>query len=355
MSKGAALTAAAAVSLGIATVVLVWKRARKRRRVIARYTSTVTGRPWYREIVVTDQITSAGNVRALHLGHEANEPESQFLLCNGHVVAADALRFKPHLQYSLLAFGWHASGFADSSRAALIGVAGGALLHFWASCVPGGEHLRVDAVELDAAMVGAARAHLGLSALEPPHGQTTLHVADGAAWLREAEDESYDLLVVDLDMGALLPNEDEQAGGSSSGVCGAGHGCSTSSDSGNGSQRKRVARSKSDPVRDMYRVLSSRGVLVVNEYREDTPSERLKASLRLVRSLRRFFPQVHVVRTTTHHNVMMFAPVERAPGCDDAPALAARASKMHLGGIDIHALVAALPANRHQVYDAHDT
>ena len=123
-------------------------------------------------------------------------------------------------------------------------------------------------------------------------------------------------------------------------------------DASGGSTRKRAlaARLKPDPVRDMYRVLSSRGVLVVNEYREDTPSERLKQSLRLARSLRRFFPQVHVVRTTTHHNVMMLAPVERAAGCDDASALAARAGKLHLGGIDMQALVFALPPNRHQVY-----
>ena len=30
------------------------------------------------------------------------------------------------------------------------------------------------------------------------------HVADGAAWLRGAEDEAYELLCCDLDVGSLL-------------------------------------------------------------------------------------------------------------------------------------------------------
>ena len=99
----------------------------------------------------------------------------------------------------------------------------------------------------------------------------------------------------------------------------------------------------------MYRVLTSHGVLVVNEYSEEPPSVRLESSLRLVRELRRFFPEVHQVRTTTHHNVMVLAPVTPVKG--DLAERAARASEaLTLGGIDLGKLMAGMPENRYQVY-----
>ena len=244
-------------------------------------------RPWYKEIVVTEErVDSVTAIRSLHLGSEDTVPESRVTMRNGEAIVD--LRHKQHLQYTLLAFAWLGRGFeandeGEPARAALIGVAGGSLLHFWRERVPGGSELLVDAVELDGAVLDAARDHLGLSACEtPPNGKCTFHVGDGAAFLREAEDEAYDLLVVDLDMGALVSKTDH--------------------------------RKKHDPARDMYRVLSSRGVLVVNEFSEEPVAERLESSLRLVRQLRRFFPEVHQIRTTTHHNVMVVAAVDRKGG-----------------------------------------
>ena len=61
-----------------------------------------------------------------------------------------------------------------------------------------------------------------------------------------------------------------------------------------------------------------------------------------------------MLRTTTEHNTLFIAPVERIPGLDTKDALASKASQcsaaLGLGGIDLGALVDALPSNRHQVY-----
>ena len=113
-----------------------------------------------------------------------------------------------------------------------------------------------------------------------------------------------------------------------------------------------------DPTRDMYRVLSSRGVLVINEYSEEPPSKRLQSSLRTVRLLRRFFPSVHQIRTTTDHNTMYLACVDGDGGaCTDGESAAglfrraARVSQaLGLGGVDLAALLQCLPPNRHQVF-----
>ena len=88
-----------------------------------------------------------------------------------------------------------------------------------------------------------------------------------------------------------------------------------------------------------------------------------------MRQLRRFFPEVHVLRTNTNHNTMIIAPVTptkparvfkkgaaaiSATAPHDISALAERASRCgaHLGkgGIDLPGLVRGLPANRYQVY-----
>ena len=381
MPSSATLAATATVAVAVAGA-LWWRRrrsARAAKRIIARYPSRVAGRPWYREIVVTEQqatdafesvhamplgsgagagaepLGSEDVVRALHLGSGDNEPESRVLLRHGRIVPQSGLVLKPHLQYSLLAFAWLEGGFAADARAALVGVAGGALLHFWRECVPGGAALAVDAVELDGAVLQAAREHMDLEACEPARGgRVEFNVADGADWLRDAEDEAYDLLVVDLDMGALVAAADRAAAAAEAAAASEGGGGDGSADA----ERRRRARTRkakaADPARDMYRVLSSRGVLVLNEYSEEPVASRLESSLRTVRALRRYFPEVHIVRTTTHHNVMIIAPVERGAGCDSKDELAARAAKcdaaLGLGGIGLGALVAALPANRHQVY-----
>ena len=253
-------------SLATAVVLVLWRRLRaSSQRVVAVYRSQVTGRAWYKQITVTERGSGREVVRGLHLGDPTNTPESLVRLRVGGdgsdcEVVAEAL-LKPHVQFSLLAFAWLPDGFPSGSRAALVGVAGGSLLHFWRECVPGGAGLAVDAVEIDGAVLDAARAHLELSACEPPRGNVTFHVQDGRDFLRDAEDESYDLLVVDLDMGALadLPPSSATA--------------------------KRSGRAvEADPTRDMYRVLSSSGVLVVNEYSEDAPSRRLESTIRLVLS-----------------------------------------------------------------------
>lgn len=48
----------------------------------------------------------------------------------------------------------------------------------------------------------------------------------------------------------------------------------------------------------MYRSLTESGVLVLNEYSEESCAVRLRQIVRCVRSLRRFFPEVHVLRPT---------------------------------------------------------
>ena len=341
------------VGVGAATLLLIYLRRRQKQRskvvVLATYPSQVSGRPWYREVVVTGEpsATSATETqRALHLGSADNTPESITRLCRGSAdepwrPVASAL-IKPHLQHSLLAFSFMPEGFPAKGRAALMGVAAGSLLHFWRECVPGGGALRIDAVELDAAVLEAAREHCGLQACEaasPDGPGVTFHVADGADFLHTAEDEEYSLLMVDLDMGALVPAID--------------------SAEANPSKMKGLVR---DPTRDMYRVLAEGGVLVINEYSEEVASDRLASTLRLVRLLRRFFPEVHVLRTNTSHNTMLIAPVTplraakggASASAPDVAALAARASRCgaHIGtgGIDIEALVRGLPPNRYQVY-----
>ena len=334
-------------------VVVEWRRRRARSvpRTLAIYESNVTDRPWYKEITVCELTKGLHEVtRQLHLGNGGTIPESIVAMkrdgfgCEWLPIAARLM--KPHLHYSLLAFAWLHKGFeppADEpggcARAALIGVAGGSLLHFWTECVPGGrESLAVDAVELDGAVLRAARDHLGLRRLDD---RVTFHETDGAAFLRDAEDEVYDLLVVDLDIGALVPADTAHAGAPPSAPQG----------------RKAALPSRDDPTRDMYRVLSSRGVLVINEYSEEAPSKRLESTLRLVRLLRRFFPEVHQLRTTTHHNTMLIAAVSPdARACRSTEELVSRAARcsaeLGLGGIDLGALVEGLPPNRHQVYHA---
>jgi hypothetical protein len=367
MSRGQT-AAVAAAAVAVVTMLYFWRRRRRLPRgprVLSVYPSRVSGRPWYRAVVITDVSTQHGcsaneAVRALHLGSADNIPESVIRIRRDAPdepwkPVATAL-LKPHLHPSLLAFAWLEDGFAPGGRAALIGVAGGSLLHFWRDCVPGGLELQVDAVELDGAVVEAAREHLGLSCCEPPNGHVSIHVADGASFLQECEDEAYDLLVVDLDMGALVQKGDGGATAPHPAAANAiadGALLSGAAETKAAGGERKAGPVQSDPTRDMYRALSERGVLVINEYSEEPPAVRLESSIRLVRLLRRFFPQVHQIRTTTHHNTMFIAAVDEKAKCDAAE-LAERAARcsarLGLGGIDLGELLRKVPGNRHQVY-----
>ena len=376
------------LTIGIVSITLLFTRrrwqqaaARAASAVLATYDARPAGsggsKPWYQHIVVTHRgVSRSEAVRALHLGSASNPPESIVHLeldadTLAWVPVAGALE-KPHLRFTLLAFAWLDGGFAPDGRACLVGVAGGSLLHFWRACVPGGTTLVVDAVEFDGAVLDAAREHLGLTACEPPHGRCTLHTADGARFLQHAEDESYDLLVIDLDLGALIdsaqpPETETEPATEIAMELEALASASATQPAAPLASRRRPRLVACDPTRDMYRVLTSRGVLVINEYSEDPPSRRLETSVRLVRMLRRYFPQVHQLRTNTENNMMLIAPVEpRAVGSTAAEiAERARRSLLGVGGgvlaSDARAAAslamlleqaAALPPNRYQVYSS---
>ena len=376
------------LTIGIVSITLLltrrrWQQAAARAAsaVLATYDARPVGsggsKPWYQHIVVTHRgVSRSEAVRALHLGSATNPPESIVHLeldadTLAWVPVAGALE-KPHLRFTLLAFAWLDGGFAPDGRACLVGVAGGSLLHFWRACVPGGTTLVVDAVEFDGAVLDAAREHLGLTACEPPHGRCTLHTADGARFLQHAEDESYDLLVIDLDLGALIdsaqpPETETEPATEIAMELEALASASATQPAAPLASRRRPRLVACDPTRDMYRVLTSRGVLVINEYSEDPPSRRLETSVRLVRMLRRYFPQVHQLRTNTENNMMLIAPVEpRAVGSTAAEiAERARRSLLGVGGgvlaSDARAAAslamlleqaAALPPNRYQVYSS---
>ena len=376
------------LTIGIVSITLLFTRrrwqqaaARAASAVLATYDARPAGsggsKPWYQHIVVTHRgVSRSEAVRALHLGSASNPPESIVHLeldadTLAWVPVAGALE-KPHLRFTLLAFAWLDGGFAPDGRACLVGVAGGSLLHFWRACVPGGTTLVVDAVEFDGAVLDAAREHLGLTACEPPHGRCTLHTADGARFLQHAEDESYDLLVIDLDLGALIdsaqpPETETEPATEIAMELEALASASATQPAAPLASRRRPRLVACDPTRDMYRVLTSRGVLVINEYSEDPPSRRLETSVRLVRMLRRYFPQVHQLRTNTENNMMLIAPVEPRAVGSTAAEIAERARRSLLGGgggvlaSDARAAAslamlleqaAALPPNRYQVYSS---
>ena len=214
---------------------------------------------------------------------------------------------KAYAPFALLPFALTGGGFAPNSRACLVGVAGGSLLHAWLGCVPGGASLQVDAVELDGAVLRAAREHLGLGCCEAT-GRVAIHQADGAAFIAAADDEVYDMLMLDLD------------------------GVSESAYSMADEVAARAA------YRAAYRVLSERGVLVVNEYSESAAHERLEGMLRSVRVLRQYFAEVRVLRTTAQ-NLMFIATVQRValPG-DGEPfdKLCAAADRLaFVGGLEL--------------------
>ena len=290
--------------------------------MLAARASAVSGRPWYREAIITDCSaacgldTAAGSLDAvlgLHLGDAKNPPESLLRLRRPSPTApwepVPHTLLKRSLRFTLLAFCWLDDGFAPRSAALLLGCGGGALLHFWQRCVRGGDSLRCDACELDAAVIELAREYLCLGACETTGGGARISAADGAEVLASAADASYALVVCDLDMGTLL--------------------------------RDAAA------AQHMRRILTDTGVLVVNDYSEDAPSDRLQATLRAVRHLRDAgFEEIHVLRTTPH-NSMLIAPVAaRGWGRDQ---LAAAAARLDLG-VDVGALLGEVSERRYSVF-----
>ncbi|KAL3907206.1 MAG: hypothetical protein SGPRY_010260, partial [Prymnesium sp.] len=91
----------------------------------------------------------------------------------------------------------------------------------------------------------------------------------------------------------------------------------------------------------MYRSLTESGVLVLNEYSEESCAVRLRQIVRCVRSLRRFFPE----------NTLFFAPVTRSSSPESV--LKDFASCERLPGVDLKKLLSGLPSNRYQVSSPH--
>ena len=275
------------LAAGVLAPALLYIVLRRRRRllgpqILARYPCEVSGRPWYSHVVVTELSTDGqATIRGLHFGSASNPPESVVRLVptNSGLQPVPSALDKAYAPFALLPFALTGGGFAPNSRACLVGVAGGSLLHAWLGCVPGGASLQVDAVELDGAVLRAAREHLGLGCCEAT-GRVAIHQADGAAFIAAADDEVYDMLMLDLD------------------------GVSESAYSMADEVAARAA------YRAAYRVLSERGVLVVNEYSESAAHERLEGMLRSVRVLRQYFAEVRVLRTTAQ-NLMFIATVQR--------------------------------------------
>eukprot|EP00966_Prymnesium_polylepis_P138472 3199618-Prymnesium_polylepis.1 len=166
-----------------------------RPKVIAVLPTAVEGRPWYPQVVVSDVSApyarpARERVVGLHLGSEANPPESLVVLrrvARGEWVIVPEALLKRYARYSLLAFVW-LPAFEPGSRALLVGLGAGSLVHYWTRCVPGGANLAVDAIELDGAVLDAARAHLAFESCEAD-GRVQAIVGDGADFVRRADDE----------------------------------------------------------------------------------------------------------------------------------------------------------------------
>ena len=185
--------------LGLAAVVLapalLYIMLRRRRRllvprILARYPCEVSGRtaPWYTHVVVTELSTDGQvTVRGLHFDSASNPPESVVRLVptttSGWKPIASALD-KAYAPFALLPFALTGGGFAPSSRACLIGVAGGSLLHVWLGCVPGGASLQVDVVELDGAVLRAIEGEVRHA--HPVYGDFAI-----SRWVQEDDIERF--------------------------------------------------------------------------------------------------------------------------------------------------------------------
>jgi spermidine synthase len=95
------------------------------------------------------------------------------------------------LEYEYARLAMTAALFVPAPRRALVvGLGGGSIQRFvrwmWPECV-------VDSVEIDAAVVRAARAHFGVDG-DPRH---RIHVDDGRAFVERAKDRRWDVVVLD--------------------------------------------------------------------------------------------------------------------------------------------------------------
>ena len=116
------------------------RRARGQPTVVATLPTEVHDRPWYKHVVVTETPTADANtiVRGLHLGSATNPPESlvQLQWRGGEWTPVAGALLKDYAAFALLPFALLPDrGFAPDSRACLIGLAGGSLLHAWLHCV----------------------------------------------------------------------------------------------------------------------------------------------------------------------------------------------------------------------------
>ena len=287
--------------------------------VLRRLRSALPSRRWYEDVFATDLSDAFGcggspcvAVRGLHLGRPDTTPESLLRMYRKdedapwRVLPHELL--KSYAPFTLLSFAWVGDGFPADSRACLVGLAGGSLVHLWSQCVPGGETLRIDACELDGAVLELARSHLGLAQCESS-GLVTCHEVDGAEFLHgcgmstwphaqphhtdtrthahthtrthahthtrthahtpcRCVDAAYVLLMLDLDLGALTDGggasagcEDAAGAPSSGGGASDGDGGASDGDGDNDS-----GGAGSFMVADLLRVLTQDGVLVINEY-----------------------------------------------------------------------------------------
>jgi spermidine synthase len=90
----------------------------------------------------------------------------------------------------------------DAEKALIVGLGGGAMVHFLAGAFP---DMAIDAVEIDPVIVGLAQSHFGLR----PSDTIQLHAADGFAWIAKGVPE-YDIVYMDA---FLKPSEDTDSTG----------------------------------------------------------------------------------------------------------------------------------------------
>ena len=315
--------------------------------------SSLSSQRWYKHVYITDLSESFAcdqsllvTVRGLHLGHPKSTPESLIRLHRADVgspwcvVPHEVL--KAYAPFTLLCLAWLGcgNGFAPRTRACLVGVAGGSLAHLWSRCVPGGDTMDLDAVELDGAVLEAARAHLGLREVEES-GRVTCHEGEGCAFIRACGDAVYDLVMLDLDFSLLL-----SSGGHHAGVHGDGW------KETHGDEWKERAEANSSEVDapcarggngsllpHLWRALTAHGVLMINEFDDGDEEEeeeegrswhRVRRGVELL--LDAGFPEVHAVRTTPRNHLLIAPRLACADSGVDASQLVPRtlASAKHV-------------------------
>ena len=166
-------------------------------------------------------------------------------------------------------------------------------------------------------------------------GHVTCHVADGASFLRACPAETYDLLVLDLDLGAVLGAELQGSGGLGAGAR-------------DGAGLQQAAGQRLAALADLRRVLRPRGVLLVNEYC-DGDGEPRRIDRDAAALLAAGFPEVHAFQATGRNHLLL-APKAGSTDPDGLVALAAARSRRVRIGVDAAALLSAISAKQHRVF-----